>query len=74
MCFLWYFLKGKKKRAKGAGPILNLYEYFCVYILLWCTWHLIIIIMYEKMKLYCCDLIQYLNMLGAGIKSKCIGV
>lgn len=38
-----HFLKGKKKRAEELDPSTNLYEYFCVHILLWCTLHSIII-------------------------------
>ena len=36
--------KRKEKESRGSWTqSRNLYEYFCVYILLWCTLHLIII-------------------------------
>lgn len=39
-----HFLKKERKREqREQDQLRNLYEYFSVYILLWCTLHLIII-------------------------------
>lgn len=58
-----HFLKRKEKESGGSWTNLEIcMKYFCVYILLWCTLHLIII-RYVNITLYCCDLILCLNML-----------